>query len=62
LPTQFVFKITYFVDGRDGFACGARRNSIVLAAAVIEFRRPAIGVAGDPLRGFWGSVIRCESR
>ena len=29
----------------------------LLAAAVIEFRGPAVGVAGDPLSGFQGAVI-----
>jgi hypothetical protein len=29
----------------------------LLAAAVIEFRGPAVGVAGDPLGGLKGAVI-----
>ena len=29
----------------------------LLAAAVIEFRGPAVGVAGDSLSGFKGAVI-----
>jgi len=29
----------------------------LLSAAVIEFRGPAVGMAGDPLRGFKGAVI-----
>ena len=29
----------------------------LLAAAVIEFRGPAVGVAGDSLSGFKGTVI-----
>ncbi len=29
----------------------------LLAAAIVEFRGPAVGVAGDPLGGFKGAVI-----
>jgi hypothetical protein len=29
----------------------------LLAAAVVELRGPALGVAGDPLGGFKGAVI-----
>jgi hypothetical protein len=29
----------------------------LLPAAVIKFRGPAVGMAGDPLRGFQGAVI-----
>ena len=34
----------------------------LLAAAVIKFRGPAVGVAGDPLRGFQSAVIFQEIR
>ena len=29
----------------------------LLTAAVIEFRSPAVGMAGDPLSGFKGAII-----
>jgi hypothetical protein len=34
----------------------------LLPAAIIEFRGPAVSVAGDPLSGFQGTVIFQEIR